>query len=134
MSDGPHKSLPMRRAWRRLAEYADNRNFERDCRGEVGCSFLDERSARFTVQERHARSGSSAVEGRRRSRAHNSRLRDPVRPTRRRGAGAGREGADRALDEMPTTNSFERSIGIGSLNYTPTPIALARGRVHCSPG
>lgn len=54
MSDGPHKSLPMRRGWKLLAEYADNRTFERDqigeavlpalerdCRGEVGGDFLD---------------------------------------------------------------------------------------------
>jgi GNAT superfamily N-acetyltransferase len=53
MSDGPHKSLPMRRRWKRLAEYADNQNFERDqvreavlpalerdCRGEVSEDFL----------------------------------------------------------------------------------------------
>lgn len=30
MSDGPHKSLNMRRGWKRLAEVADNRNFTSD--------------------------------------------------------------------------------------------------------
>lgn len=55
MSDGPHKSLPMRRGWKLLAEFADNQTFERDqireavlpalerdCRGEVGRDFLDD--------------------------------------------------------------------------------------------
>jgi hypothetical protein len=28
MSDGPYKSLPMSRAWKRLAEFAQNPNFE----------------------------------------------------------------------------------------------------------
>ena len=54
MSDGPHRSLPMRRGWKRLAEYADNQTFERDeirdavvpalerdCRGEISRDFLD---------------------------------------------------------------------------------------------
>jgi hypothetical protein len=54
MSDGPHRSLPMRRRWKRLAEYADNETFERDeirdavvpaleydCRGEMSRDFLD---------------------------------------------------------------------------------------------
>lgn len=53
MSDGPHRSLPMRRAWQRLAEYADNQTFEadqirdavipaleRDCKGEIAPDFL----------------------------------------------------------------------------------------------
>ena len=30
MSDGPHKSLKMRRGWKRLAEVADNQNFTSD--------------------------------------------------------------------------------------------------------
>ena len=30
MSDGPHKSLPMRPGWKKVAEYADNKNFARD--------------------------------------------------------------------------------------------------------
>ena len=29
MSDGPHRSLPMRRAWKKVAEWADNANFDR---------------------------------------------------------------------------------------------------------
>jgi hypothetical protein len=54
MSDGPHRSLPMRRGWKRLAEFADNQTFERDeirdavvpalerdCRGEMSRDFLD---------------------------------------------------------------------------------------------
>lgn len=28
MSDGPHRSLPMRKAWKKVAEWADNRNFD----------------------------------------------------------------------------------------------------------
>ncbi len=28
MSDGPHRSLPMSRSWKRLAEFAENENFE----------------------------------------------------------------------------------------------------------
>jgi hypothetical protein len=53
MSDGPHRSLPMRRAWKQLAEYADNQTFEpdqirdavipaleRDCKGEIAHDFL----------------------------------------------------------------------------------------------
>ena len=30
MSDGPHRSLPMRPGWKKVAEYADNKNFARD--------------------------------------------------------------------------------------------------------
>ena len=30
MSDGPHRSLPMRPDWRKFAEYANNKNFARD--------------------------------------------------------------------------------------------------------
>ncbi len=29
MSDGPHRSLPMSRSWKRVAEYAENENFGR---------------------------------------------------------------------------------------------------------
>jgi len=28
MSDGPHRSLPMRRAWKKVAEQADNKNYK----------------------------------------------------------------------------------------------------------
>lgn len=46
MSDGPHRSLPMRPDWKKLAEYADNKNFVRDpvrdafarCEEEAGAS------------------------------------------------------------------------------------------------
>ena len=54
MSDGPHRSLPMRAAWKRVAEYADNPNFTpsevnaallpalaEDCRIELSPAFLD---------------------------------------------------------------------------------------------
>lgn len=54
MSDGPHRSLPMRQGWRRLAECGDNHAFapdevseaiipalEQDCRAEMAESFLD---------------------------------------------------------------------------------------------
>ena len=54
MSDGPHRSLPMSRAWKKVAECADNPAFEaeeirdyiipaleQDCRQEVSRSFLD---------------------------------------------------------------------------------------------
>lgn len=57
MSDGPHRSLPMRRSWKRVAECADNRAFdaieiqqaigaalEQDCRGEMSRDFLDRMS------------------------------------------------------------------------------------------
>ncbi len=30
MSDGPHRSLPMRPGWKKVAEYADNENFARE--------------------------------------------------------------------------------------------------------
>lgn len=53
MSDGPHRSLPMRLGWRRVAESADNQAFEsdeireaiapaleQDCRGEMSPEFL----------------------------------------------------------------------------------------------
>lgn len=53
MSDGPHRSLPMRRRWKRVAECAENRTFEpeeirnaiipaleEDCRREISPEFL----------------------------------------------------------------------------------------------
>jgi len=53
MSDGPHRSLEMRKGWKRVAESADNRAFEpeevrvaiayaleEDCRGEMGGDFV----------------------------------------------------------------------------------------------
>src|SRR5260370_42526090 len=53
MSDGPHRSLPMRPGWRRVAESADNQAFEsdeirdaiapaleQDCRGEMTPEFI----------------------------------------------------------------------------------------------
>jgi hypothetical protein len=53
MSDGPHRSLPMRRSWKRVAECADNQVFEReevgnaiiraleqDCKEEVNPEFM----------------------------------------------------------------------------------------------
>lgn len=55
MSDGPHKSLPMKRAWKRVAECADNQAFspeeigaamvpalEQDCHDELAPAFLHE--------------------------------------------------------------------------------------------
>lgn len=54
MSDGPHRSLPMRPGWKRVAECGDNRAFEpeevgraiipaleQDCRGEMTPQFID---------------------------------------------------------------------------------------------
>ncbi len=54
MSDGPHRSLPMRLGWKRVAECGDNRAFapdevghaiipalEQDCRGELTPQFID---------------------------------------------------------------------------------------------
>ncbi len=53
MSDGPHRSLPMRKGWKRVAESADNQAFgtdeirdailpalEEDCRGEISPEFF----------------------------------------------------------------------------------------------
>lgn len=64
MSDGPHKSLPMRRAWRRVAERGDKSAFapeevsravvlalEQDCRTDLGHGFLDELCRLFLHQE-----------------------------------------------------------------------------------
>jgi hypothetical protein len=63
MSDGPHKSLPMRPAWRRVAERGDNHSYtleeisaamspalERDCRAEITPEFI--RNVRAAVEER----------------------------------------------------------------------------------
>jgi len=54
MSDGPHRSLPMRRCWQHVAQRADNGNFgtgditaalvpalEHDCRDEMSTQFID---------------------------------------------------------------------------------------------
>lgn len=54
MSDGPHRSLPMRPGWKRVAERSDKQAYtsqevseaialalERDCRQEISPSFLD---------------------------------------------------------------------------------------------
>ena len=54
MSDGPHRSLPMRRGWKRVAESADNEAFgsdeirdaippalEQDCRAEMPPEFVE---------------------------------------------------------------------------------------------
>ncbi len=54
MSDGPHRSLPMKRGWQRVAERADNGAFavdeignaiipalERDCRDEMSSEFIE---------------------------------------------------------------------------------------------
>lgn len=40
MSDGPHRSLPMRSAWKRLAERADNPNFTPEQVAEAMCAAL----------------------------------------------------------------------------------------------
>lgn len=62
MSDGPHRSLPMRRPWQRVAERADKQSYtpeeisralepalEQDCRDEVRPDFLN--SLRRVVEE-----------------------------------------------------------------------------------
>jgi hypothetical protein len=64
MSDGPHRSLPMRRGWKRVAEWADNQAFkpeqinnaiipalEEDCRGEISTEFLSSFLAACRNQE-----------------------------------------------------------------------------------
>jgi hypothetical protein len=64
MSDGPHRSLPMRPGWKRVAEYGDNRAFapqevcnaipaalEEDCRAEMAPRFLDAYCDVFRNQE-----------------------------------------------------------------------------------
>ena len=60
MSDGPHRSLPMRRGWKRVAECGANRAFapedvsqriapalEEDCRAELVPGFIDSLHARY---------------------------------------------------------------------------------------
>jgi hypothetical protein len=64
MSDGPHKSLPMRRGWKRVAECGDNRAFaseeisraiipalEQDCNSEIAPEFIDSIRKVFRDQE-----------------------------------------------------------------------------------
>jgi hypothetical protein len=64
MSDGPHRSLPMRRPWKTVAECADNAAFEveeirgniipaleNDCRREMRREFLDDLSRVCADQE-----------------------------------------------------------------------------------
>jgi hypothetical protein len=64
MSDGPHRSLPMPRGWKRLAECGDNRAFapdeickaiipalEQDCHNEIAPAFLDPFRSVFLDQE-----------------------------------------------------------------------------------
>ena len=64
MSDGPHRSLPMRQGWKRVAERGANANFtteeiaaaivpalEQDCRAELGSEFLDDIRAVIDTQE-----------------------------------------------------------------------------------
>ena len=64
MSDGPHRSLPMRRGWKRVAECGDNYAFapeevseaiipalEQDCRAEMPSQFLDAAWSIFCDQE-----------------------------------------------------------------------------------
>lgn len=64
MSDGPHKSLPMKRGWQRVAKRADNRTYgadeisiamipalERDCQDEMSGEFIDGIRRVFEEQE-----------------------------------------------------------------------------------
>jgi len=64
MSDGPHRSLPMRQGWRRVAERGANANFtteqiaaaiepalEQDCRAEIDSGFLDDIRALIDTQD-----------------------------------------------------------------------------------
>jgi hypothetical protein len=64
MSDGPHRSLPMRRGWKRVAEWADNPAFEvgevsnaivpaldQDCKGEMSQEFLSRLCAVYHREE-----------------------------------------------------------------------------------
>jgi hypothetical protein len=64
MSDGPHKSLPMRRGWRRVAEYADNQTFDseevamavihavkQDCQADLSPEYISSLRAVFRVSE-----------------------------------------------------------------------------------
>src|SRR4051794_14575024 len=83
MSDGPHRSLPMRPAWRRVAERGDKRAYttaeisqalgsavEQDCRNDMSPEFLrrvrcliDEPSLFDDVAERLAALGANAGSG-----------------------------------------------------------------------
>jgi len=64
MSDGPHRSLPLKRGWKRVAERADKRAFapeeistaiipalEEDCRDEMSGEFIDGIRGIFEEQE-----------------------------------------------------------------------------------
>lgn len=64
MSDGPHKSLPMHRAWRRVAEFADNQTFDaeqvdtaviyalkQDCLSELSPEYISSLRVVFRVSE-----------------------------------------------------------------------------------
>ncbi len=64
MSDGPHRSLPMRQRWKHVAERGANDNFapdqiataiqpalEQDCRAELDTEFLDDIRALIDTQE-----------------------------------------------------------------------------------
>lgn len=64
MSDGPHRSLPMRSGWKRVAEWADNQTFEaedigkaiipaleKDCKGELSPEFISRLCAVCDGQE-----------------------------------------------------------------------------------
>ena len=64
MSDGPHRSLPMRRGWKRVAERSDKRAYsseevsesvvvalEQDCHHELSSTFLDMAWQVFSDQE-----------------------------------------------------------------------------------
>ena len=64
MSDGPHKSLQMRRGWKRVAECGDNRAFapeevraalipalEQDCHAEISPEFLSAIRSKFLDQD-----------------------------------------------------------------------------------
>lgn len=64
MSDGPHKSLPMHRAWRRVAEFADNQTFDaeqvdtavihalkQDCQAELSPDYISSLRDVFRVSE-----------------------------------------------------------------------------------
>ena len=64
MSDGPHRSLPMRAGWKRVAECGDNHAYapeeirneiipalEQDCRAEIAPQFVDALHKVFQEQE-----------------------------------------------------------------------------------
>jgi hypothetical protein len=59
MSDGPHRSLPMRRGWKRVAEWADNQAFEPEqvCSAIIPAlegDWIGEVSEQFVRELRHA--------------------------------------------------------------------------------